>query len=107
MMLGFALEYREAINSLTADRGADLRALEINDEEWELVRQLRDVLKVSPHVTVTCHVGPFIAGHGRRSVRFVSRSSCARRIQWKNLEESRKYSNISPKKINKTFYCNF
>lgn len=46
-MLSFALEYREAIDRLTADRVADIRKLEVDDEEWELLKQLRDVLKVS------------------------------------------------------------
>ena len=31
----------------TGDRAADIRKLEVDDEEWELLKQLRDVLKVS------------------------------------------------------------
>ena len=46
-MLNFALEYRSAIDSLTGDHAADIRKLEVDDEEWELLKQLRDVLKVS------------------------------------------------------------
>lgn len=36
----------------------DLRALELDDEEWELAAQLRDVLKVSDAVTVTLFFSP-------------------------------------------------
>lgn len=45
-MLEFALTYREAIDKLTDDRTLKLRALELAKEEWQLVEQLRDVLKV-------------------------------------------------------------
>lgn len=44
----FALEYRDAIDTLTSDRVADVRMLELDDEEWVLATQLRDVLKVRP-----------------------------------------------------------
>lgn len=54
-MLDFALKYREAVDQMTSDRMADLRALELDDEEWALAEQLRDVLKVSHSVTVTMH----------------------------------------------------
>lgn len=52
-MLDFAVAYRQAVDQMTGDRTMDLRALELDDEEWELVTQLRDVLKVSHTVTVT------------------------------------------------------
>lgn len=52
-MLDFALKYREGVDAITSDRTADLRNLELDDDEWELVRQLRDVLKVRHAVTVT------------------------------------------------------
>ena len=45
-MLAFTLEYRDAVNGLTSDRTMDLRRLELNDDEWEIVTQLCDVLKV-------------------------------------------------------------
>jgi hypothetical protein len=46
-MLKFAYTYREAINKLTDNRSLNLGWCRIMDEEWELVKQLRDVLKVS------------------------------------------------------------
>ena len=46
VVLNFALEYREAIDKFTGDRAMDIRNLELDEEEWELVKQLRDVLKV-------------------------------------------------------------
>lgn len=52
VMLNFALEYRRAVDGMTGDRSLDLRQLELDDEEWELARELRDVLKVSD-----CHIG--------------------------------------------------
>ena len=43
-MLVFALEYHEAIDRITRDR--EMRKYELLEEEWELVQQLCDVLKV-------------------------------------------------------------
>ena len=46
-MLEFAVEYREALDAITGDKEMKLRKYEMDNEEWEIVRQLRDVLKVS------------------------------------------------------------
>ena len=46
-MLKFAYTYQEAINKLTDNRSLNLGWCRIMDEEWELVKQLQDVLKVS------------------------------------------------------------
>ena len=46
-MLDFALEYRKAIDAITDTCKLGLGAYELNEDEWSLVRQLRDVLKVS------------------------------------------------------------
>ena len=43
-MLVFALEYRKAIDEISRDR--QMRKYELLEEEWELVHQLCDVLKV-------------------------------------------------------------
>ncbi|KAF6741083.1 hypothetical protein DFP72DRAFT_835320 [Ephemerocybe angulata] len=51
-MLIFALEYRRAIDRLAADQSTGLRAYELGKEEWELVGQLADVLKVYKHATL-------------------------------------------------------
>jgi hypothetical protein len=46
-MLDFAIKYRSAVDKITADRNADLRRFELNNNDWEIAKQLRDVLKVS------------------------------------------------------------
>jgi hypothetical protein len=45
-MLDFALKYREAIDVITGDRDMKLRKYEMDEEEWEVARQLCEVLKV-------------------------------------------------------------
>ena len=47
-MLDFAYQYKQAINKITDIREMKLREYEIEVHEWEVVRQLRDLLKVSP-----------------------------------------------------------
>ena len=46
-MLDFAYQYKKAINKITDIREMKLRAYEIELHEWEIVKQLRDLLKVS------------------------------------------------------------
>jgi hypothetical protein len=46
-MLKFALEYRKAIDILTADRQNELQNYELSEREWTIAAQLSDVLKVS------------------------------------------------------------
>ena len=46
-MLNFAYIYRNAFNELTGNRDMKMRKYEIEDAEWEIVKQLADVLKVS------------------------------------------------------------
>jgi len=45
-MLRFALEYREVIDDITADKSLKLRKYELDDEGWEIVKDLLRVLKV-------------------------------------------------------------
>ena len=45
-MLNFALEYREAIDILTANQQNKLRAYELNEWEWAIARQLSKILEV-------------------------------------------------------------
>lgn len=45
-MADFAYTYREAVDQLTDDRSLKLRELELSEEDWEVVRQLRDCLQV-------------------------------------------------------------
>ena len=46
-MAEFALEYRDAIDKFTECREHKLRELEISADEWDLVEELVEVLKVS------------------------------------------------------------
>jgi hypothetical protein len=46
-MLDFALEYRQAIDSMTAARAFDLRKYELGPDEWKIGEELHDVLKVN------------------------------------------------------------
>jgi hypothetical protein len=45
-MLDFAYNYCEAINTITANREMKLCSYELDEDEWIVVRDLRDVLKV-------------------------------------------------------------
>ncbi|KAJ2911793.1 hypothetical protein MD484_g8620, partial [Candolleomyces efflorescens] len=45
-MVKFSTLYRRAIDRLTSHRDLDLRKFELSDDEWEIVKQLRDTLKV-------------------------------------------------------------
>jgi len=46
-MLDFAIEYRKAIDILTADRQNELRDYELSEREWIIAKQLCSVLKAS------------------------------------------------------------
>ena len=48
-MLKFALEYKEAIKMFTLDLKNDLCKFELNDEEWGLVKELSNTLRVMWH----------------------------------------------------------
>ena len=45
-MLKFMLEYKKAIKMFTSDLKNDLRKFELNNEEWGLVKELSDTLRV-------------------------------------------------------------
>jgi hypothetical protein len=45
-MLEFAVEYREALDSITGNQRMKLRQYELSEEDWEIATKLRDVLKV-------------------------------------------------------------
>jgi hypothetical protein len=46
-MLDFAVEHRDALDTITGDRDMKLRQYELSEEDWATAIQLRDVLKVS------------------------------------------------------------
>ena len=45
-MLSFALDFRPAIDSMTAKRELDLQKYELSPAEWGIAKELGDVLKV-------------------------------------------------------------
>jgi len=45
-MLDFAVEHITSINFITGDRDMKLRKYELSESDWDIARQLRDVLKV-------------------------------------------------------------
>ena len=55
-MLRFAYTYRDAIDKLTGERALKLRAYEVGEGEWEIVRQLRSILKVSNYKRPTTYL---------------------------------------------------
>jgi hypothetical protein len=46
-MLWFAVQYREALDIITAEKNLKLRHYELSKEEWDVAEELCDVLKVS------------------------------------------------------------
>ncbi len=46
-MLSFAHTYHLVYNDITANRDMGMRAYELSKEEWKIVKDLTDVLKVS------------------------------------------------------------
>ena len=51
-MLEFAIEFREALDTITGEKEMRLRKYKMDNEEWEIAQQLRDVLKVS--ISLVC-----------------------------------------------------
>ena len=47
-MLDFAYNYKEAINQITDRREMKLQDYEIELHEWDVIRQLQDILGVHP-----------------------------------------------------------
>lgn len=46
-MIKVALEYREAVDDITANKSLKLRKYELDDEGWDILRDLLRVLKVN------------------------------------------------------------
>ncbi len=49
-MLNFANNYCDAYNELTDNRDMKIRKYEMEESDWEIVKQLADVLKVSSQI---------------------------------------------------------
>lgn len=54
-MLSVAVEYRTAIDDITADKSVKLRKYELDEEDWEIVRDLLHVLKVHLRLAILLH----------------------------------------------------
>lgn len=50
-MLEFAIEYRAALDTMTADRGMNLRKFELSKKEWSMATELSEVLQVRFNVS--------------------------------------------------------
>ena len=48
-MVDFTINYQEGIEVLTQKKNLGLREFELSDEKWAVLRELREVLKVSRH----------------------------------------------------------
>jgi len=46
-LLEYALKHQRAMDKMTQDQALDLRKFDLGDHEWELIEQLRNMLKVS------------------------------------------------------------
>jgi hypothetical protein len=53
-MLDFAIQYRVAIDTMTAAHDFGLHQYELASVEWKIARQLRDVLKVRMFILLQC-----------------------------------------------------
>ena len=45
-MLNIALEYHKVINEITANKALNMRQYELDDEGWDIIKDLLRVLKV-------------------------------------------------------------
>jgi hypothetical protein len=51
-MLDFAVEHITAIDTITGDRDMKLRQYELSEDDWDMARHLRDILKVHSYSSV-------------------------------------------------------
>jgi hypothetical protein len=52
-MLDFAVEHITAIDTITGDRDMKLRQYELSEDDWDMARQLRNVLKVRTYSSLS------------------------------------------------------
>ena len=53
-MVDVGVDYREVVDGVTQHRDLGLRKFELSDHEWEVLGELRNVLKVSGLVLAMC-----------------------------------------------------
>ena len=59
-MLEFAVDYREALDSITGNQKMKLRQYELAEEDWEIATKLCDVLKVGHSFFFFSYSLPFV-----------------------------------------------
>ena len=59
-MLQFAIEYRDALDKIMGEKELNLRAYEMDNEEWEIAEQLSEVLKVYILSILVCFPSHFV-----------------------------------------------
>jgi hypothetical protein len=82
-MLDFALEYQKAIKLMVSDPDHGLSQYAMSAQEWKIVAQLRDVLKVSHNCDI-CFAGTRSSQRQQRMVREIATSSGASSILRRN-----------------------
>lgn len=69
-MLNFAYTYRDAYNELCANRDMKMRKYEVEDSEWEIVKQLADILKVNGSFQSRCDCLTILCSFSKMPPRF-------------------------------------
>ena len=59
-MLQFAVEYHNALDKITGKKELNLRAHEMDNEEWDIAEQLSEVLKVYILSILVCFPSHFV-----------------------------------------------
>ena len=67
-MLKFSLAFREALDTIMGEKKMKLRKYEMDEEEWEIARQLCEVLKVSFSLLRKCHSNNIPGFQGRNFI---------------------------------------
>jgi len=80
-MLNFAYTYRNAYDEITANRDMSMRDYELSNEEWKIVKDLADVLKVSG-----CNNSMFVFGLTR--LRFSRTRLCSFHVRHQTSQKS-------------------
>jgi hypothetical protein len=86
-MLEFAINYHKVIDAMTDKHKLGLGVYELDDHEWTLVTQLRNVLKVSDMSHITQAVTDLNI-HTARSSSTLLNTSCTQLpiLQWSSLQ---------------------
>jgi len=86
-MLCFAILYWKAIESITSDCGNDLWQFELSEEEWAIVQEVCDVLKI-------CDMGVWLCTYQHSSWQFADNVNSAQILKDVTLYFSRGMPNL-------------